>query len=122
MVTRHNLRLFASLFAVLQSSHRDLSIDTLSTFSTPRVLRLHADPRPPEAHDLGWHEMRHARTDWCLATSSPAPAATYTPEQSRLAHPPVCILPWYSLVMASTGVRVNPIQHRLVNHCCPARG
>jgi hypothetical protein len=37
--------------AVLQSSHRDLSIDTLSTFSTPRVLRLHADARTPVRGD-----------------------------------------------------------------------
>jgi hypothetical protein len=39
-------------FAALQSSYQDLCIDTLSTFTTPRVLRLHVDPLPPGDRDL----------------------------------------------------------------------
>ena len=39
--------------ATLQSSRRDLSIDTLSTFSTSRVLRIDADVLLLGDRDLG---------------------------------------------------------------------
>ena len=44
---RSRLAVLRELAAVLQPSHRDLSIDTLPTLSTSKVLRLHADPSPP---------------------------------------------------------------------------
>ena len=44
-----NLR---DIFANLHSSNRDLCIETISTFTATRILRLHVLPLPPGDHDL----------------------------------------------------------------------